>query len=150
MGRGIDEIIRQAIERGEFDDLPGRGQPLDLSENPHADPEWHLAYRMLKESGFSLPWIEARQEIEKNLAQAREALARSWGWRQEQGAAGNTPLWVEEDWRKAQAVFHSAIEALNKKIHTYNLQTPSPRFQRALVAVEREIERVKNPTEPYR
>jgi len=26
----IDEQIRRAIEAGQFDDLPGRGKPLDL------------------------------------------------------------------------------------------------------------------------
>jgi len=28
--------IREAQERGEFDDLPGKGQPLDLAGNPYA------------------------------------------------------------------------------------------------------------------
>jgi hypothetical protein len=28
--KAIDEIIREAMERGEFDDLPGRGKPIDL------------------------------------------------------------------------------------------------------------------------
>lgn len=33
-----DIQIRKAIERGEFTDLPGRGEPLDLPENH--DPDW--------------------------------------------------------------------------------------------------------------
>lgn len=32
----IDQAIREAQERGEFDDLPGRGKPLDLTPNPYA------------------------------------------------------------------------------------------------------------------
>ena len=30
----IEEHIRRAIEEGSFEDLPGKGQPLHLYENP--------------------------------------------------------------------------------------------------------------------
>ena len=30
----IDKKIREAMERGEFDNLTGKGEPIDLSENP--------------------------------------------------------------------------------------------------------------------
>lgn len=33
-----EKAIREAIERGEFDDLPGAGKPLDLSRP--GDPDW--------------------------------------------------------------------------------------------------------------
>ena len=34
--------IREAIEDGKFDNLPGKGKPLDLSENPQltSAPSW--------------------------------------------------------------------------------------------------------------
>ena len=43
----IDQKIREAMEQGEFDDLPGKGKPVDTSENPFEDPEMRLAHRML-------------------------------------------------------------------------------------------------------
>ena len=48
----IDQKIREAMEQGEFDDLPGKGEPVDLSENPFEDPELRLAHRMLRSAGF--------------------------------------------------------------------------------------------------
>ena len=36
--------IREAQERGEFDDLPGEGQPLDLAANPYAQDR-ELAFK---------------------------------------------------------------------------------------------------------
>jgi hypothetical protein len=30
----VEKKIREAIEQGEFDDLPGKGKPVDTSENP--------------------------------------------------------------------------------------------------------------------
>ena len=72
----IEEHLRKAIEEGKFDNLPGKGKPLHLDEaNPHADPEWELAYHMLKECGFSLPWIETIHEIEKDIDAARKESA---------------------------------------------------------------------------
>ncbi len=58
----IEDHIRRAIEEGKFDDLPGKGKPLKLEDDPFVDPEWRLAHHMLRCSGFSLPWIERRQE----------------------------------------------------------------------------------------
>ena len=34
-----DRLIREAIERGEFDDLPGSGKPIPGAGRPH-DPNW--------------------------------------------------------------------------------------------------------------
>ena len=48
----IDQKIREAMEQGEFDDLPGKGEPVDLSANPFEDPELRLAHRMLRSAGF--------------------------------------------------------------------------------------------------
>ena len=41
----VDRQIREAQERGEFDDLPGAGKPLDLSDS--GDPDWWVK-RMAK------------------------------------------------------------------------------------------------------
>jgi hypothetical protein len=71
-----EERIRQAIEAGEFNDLAGKGQPLKLREYPFEDPEWRLAFHALSSSGYTLPWIETRREIESELANARKSLHR--------------------------------------------------------------------------
>jgi hypothetical protein len=48
-----DMQIRKAIERGEFDDLPGSGKPLDLPD--HHDPDWWLKSLMKREGIAMLP-----------------------------------------------------------------------------------------------
>ncbi len=46
--------IAEAIERGEFDDLPGVGRPLDLDDvDPLLPEELRMAYRILKNAGMS-------------------------------------------------------------------------------------------------
>jgi hypothetical protein len=44
-----DDMIRAAIARGEFDQLPGLGQPLDFEDAD--DPNWWLR-RKLREEGL--------------------------------------------------------------------------------------------------
>jgi hypothetical protein len=56
--------IQEAIERGEFDDLPGKGNPLELGENDRTVPaELRMAYRMLKNAGLLPPEVELHKEI---------------------------------------------------------------------------------------
>ena len=58
-----EERIREAQARGEFDDLPGSGRPLDLEDDPLVPEELRVAYRLLRNAGFVPPELEARAEI---------------------------------------------------------------------------------------
>ena len=137
--RGVEAIIRKAMEEGAFDNLRGKGKPLNLDENPFADPEWRMAYNMLKNEGFALPWMEKRSQIEDELAAARGALARTWSWRQEKINAGQASAFVEEEWAKSLVRFRQKVADLNKRIEDYNLEVPSDIFQRKKIDVEREV-----------
>jgi hypothetical protein len=53
MGLLAEMQIRKAIGRGDFDDLPGRGRPLDLPR--HHDPDWWLKSLMKREGIVMLP-----------------------------------------------------------------------------------------------
>src|SRR2546423_15136008 len=74
----IDQKIREAMEQGEFDNLAGAGQPIDLSENPFEDPGWRTAHRLLRNAGFAPAWIEERKDIEFEIDAARNQLERVW------------------------------------------------------------------------
>jgi DnaJ family protein C protein 28 len=142
--RGIDEIIQQAMRAGAFDNLRGKGKPLDLDENPYLDPEWQLAYHLLKQNGFAPQFIEQRQAIEMELATARQNLTRTWAWRQRALERGEDATFVETEWARAKNVFEKAVEGLNKRIKHSNLEAPSTSLSRGLIVIEREIERAMN------
>ncbi len=55
--------IREAMERGEFDGLPGAGQPLKLDNDALVPPELRVAYKILKNAGCLPPELELRKEI---------------------------------------------------------------------------------------
>ncbi len=140
----IEEIIRRAMEEGQFDNLPGKGKPLQLDQNPHQDPEWRAAHSMLKSGGFSLPWIESLREIEAHIQEARTILARTWGWYQAQLAESNISSQADDEWKRAIASFREKVTQINREIREYNLQVPSDRFQLRLLNAEREIEQFQN------
>ena len=124
--------------------MPGKGKPLNLDENPFEDPEWRLANKLLRDSGFSLPWIETRKEIETDLKDARTTLRVAWDVRQEFLAANRPNSQVEGAWQRAVEAFKAKITTLNKQIFTYNLDVPADRFQLLPVSVEREIEKARS------
>lgn len=57
--------IRDAQQQGEFDNLPGTGEPLRLDDDAHVPAELRAGYRLLKNAGCLPP----------ELAQRKEALA---------------------------------------------------------------------------
>jgi DnaJ family protein C protein 28 len=138
----IEELIRRAIEEGKFDNLRGKGKPINLDEHPMEDPEWRVAYHILHSSGFTLPWIETRQEIEEALVEARKTLSHSWEWRQAALAEHRPSEVVQSAWELAIANFRNQIAELNRSISSYNLEAPSQQFQRAILDPEREIEKI--------
>jgi hypothetical protein len=69
----IDRQIREATERGAFEDLPGAGKPLAHDSAPY-DELWWIKGKMEREGLSCLPPVLAlRKEAEEALAAALEA-----------------------------------------------------------------------------
>jgi hypothetical protein len=62
-----EEKIREAQAKGEFDNLPGKGKPLNLDEDNHVPQELKIAYKILKNSGYIPPELELQKEINTTL-----------------------------------------------------------------------------------
>jgi len=72
--------IQEAFERGEFDELPGRGRPLDFSEYFSAPVMDRLGFSLLKSAGVLPPELELLKEVEtlkKALAKCRDERTRA-------------------------------------------------------------------------
>jgi len=125
----VEEQIREAQARGEFDNLPGFGKPLDLDSNQFAGDK-ALAYGMLKQNGFAPPEIELAKEIrsESEKAEAKLAKLRHRGnslrtRRIPPSASEKRAFNVAVE--KAAADYDQLLRELNRKILTLNLMTPS-------------------------
>lgn len=57
-------MIKQAIARGEFDNLAGKGKPLDLDAYFNTPEDLRMAFSMLKSNDFVPEEVEMLKEIE--------------------------------------------------------------------------------------
>jgi hypothetical protein len=75
LNEAVEAIIKEAMERGEFENLRGQGKPLDLSAYIETPEELRLTYTALKNAGMIPEEISLLQEI----AALREQLRKGSG-----------------------------------------------------------------------
>ena len=111
----VERKIRESMERGEFDNLPGAGKPIADLDRPY-DELWWLR-KKLREEQFTIepPLLELRREFDRT----REKIA----------AAGS------------EAEVRRLVAALNERIVYVNTHTTSgPATELAPLHVERVVE----------
>ncbi len=142
----IEKSISEAQSRGDFDKLPGHGQPLKW-DSDYDDENW-LANRVLKNAGFTPAWIEDDQAIRVE----REALAQLLGdfvawWSTESAAlvglptdAGRTRR-AELDAARARRItaYRERAAKLNRLIDSFNLTVPLAGKQHTRLRIDAEI-----------
>ena len=131
----IEGQIDLAQKRGEFDNLSGAGEPLKLDKNPFTK-ETAIATELLKNSGFSLPFIQERNEIEMAVGQAKRKLLLIW--EQYDGSEKS-----RQKWKTAKETFTIEVQKINKRILTYNLKAPSVQLHIPTVLIEKQIRAVQ-------
>jgi hypothetical protein len=61
----VEERIRKAQKKGEFENLQGSGKPLDFLDDQAVAEELRLAYKILKNADCLPPEIELKKEIQQ-------------------------------------------------------------------------------------
>jgi len=69
----VESIIKEAQERGDFDNLPGKGKPIDLSPYFDTPEDVRMAYSVLKNAGLNSREVDLLKEIAE-LKQVSTAL----------------------------------------------------------------------------
>jgi hypothetical protein len=69
----VEALIMEAQARGEFDNLPGEGKPIDLTAYFDTPEEVRLAQSLLKNAGMISPEVQLLKEIAE-LRQVQEAV----------------------------------------------------------------------------
>lgn len=104
----LSEIIEQAEKDGHFDDLPGKGKPLELGRQASNPYEAQL-YKTMKDNHVLPRWIELGKEIDH----LKEVIS------------------TYTDKKKKR----KAIKEINKKIKEYNYICP-PSLQKMKVSLD--------------
>ena len=68
----VEEMIKKAQEHGEFDNLLGKGKPIDLTEYFEMPEEVRVAQAMLKNAGMTSREVDLLKEI----AELKQLLAK--------------------------------------------------------------------------
>ena len=67
--KSVDQQIAEAMAQGKFDNLPGKGKPIDLDSYFKTPEHLRMAFHILKDAGFLPPEIELKKEIESLRAE---------------------------------------------------------------------------------
>ncbi|MCB1644293.1 MAG: DUF1992 domain-containing protein [Pseudomonadales bacterium] len=59
----VEQQIQEAIKRGDFDNLPNKGQPIDLSDWQRTPEHLRMSYSVLKNAGIRPVEIDNKQQI---------------------------------------------------------------------------------------
>ena len=58
-----EQRIREAMDRGLFDNSPYRGRRIHLQEDESIPPELRMAFKILRDAGCLPPEVELRKDI---------------------------------------------------------------------------------------
>jgi DnaJ homolog subfamily C member 28 len=140
----VSQAIEDAMRQGEFDNLRGRGKPLNLERDPFT-PEGHgLAYDIMKNNDVPPAWLGNRAEVQREIERWRGGLQATAARLAADGArAGTGP--TQETWqRRLQAqrdTLRTELEALNRRIRDVNLQQPLVTMEIFMLRLEEELRR---------
>lgn len=141
----VEEQIRKARERGDFDNLKGAGKPLKLDENPYEPVELRMAFKILKDNDFAPYWIELGKEIDAALEKLQQEIDyfkryTELFWADQHDAR------VHQRYQSKKKNFYDErkldLEKIDKKILDYNLHCPTFRQGRRNLDIAKEIEQI--------
>ncbi|KHE72695.1 DUF1992 domain-containing protein [Halobacillus sp. BBL2006] len=69
-GHLIEEKIKQSIENGDFENLPGKGKPLPKDDLAYVPAEMRNSYRILKNANM----LPEEMQLQKEIVQLEELL----------------------------------------------------------------------------
>ncbi len=133
----VEKQIREAMERGDFDDLPGKGKPLDLHRDPSVPADWEMAFKLLKDAGFAPDWIELDKELRVARAQLFAPFDNYLSRLSEKARAD------ERYETRLIAEFREHAVELNRQIDLFNLKAPTPRLHHVRIRIDEEIEKFR-------
>ena len=130
----VEDVIREAIERGDFDNLPGKGRPLNLAQDSLADPVTSIVNRILRDNDLAHPLLEARKALIAERERARAELQRAFRSYEQSRS--------EQAWEEAVGTFRARVKEINREIRLFNLKSPSPALHGLALDAEAEIAKV--------
>lgn len=143
----IEDLIEDGRQRGLFDDLEGKGRPLDL-EGGKFEGSLSLANKLLKDNELRPPWLATRVDVQEKIDALRSAMRETWqryeaAFRQSAGEGRRGSLTI--GWDDACKRWEGEIKSINKLVDGYNLKRPSSSLEMFKLRLDYELERISAP-----
>ncbi len=148
----VEEMIREAQARGDFDNLAGTGKPLDLDKGAKAGDK-SMAYNLLKNNDLVPPEIELAKDIDIDLARADAKVARMLHRSNALRTRRMPPFEREKrafniTLEKVATDYEQLLRRINSKILTLNITTP-PAMHRPLLDVDTLVKQFRTDWPPF-
>lgn len=121
--RVVEDLIQEAMSKGEFSNLQGHGKPLShaQSQNPYVDFTQHKINAILLDNGFTPEWIMLKKEIREDIDELVRVLTEN---RSYIGEAQTLNDAEKDEWSTIVSKQEYRETAINEKIDKYNLIVP--------------------------
>jgi DnaJ family protein C protein 28 len=140
VGRRIEEAIRN----GAFDNLRGKGKPLNLQRNPFVPEDMEMAYSIMQNNDIAPGWILDRKETQRAIDQFRARLSVGvqayyavLQTAKDAAARGR----IAELWHGQLRQWETELGELNRRIGLQNIKQPLPHLEIFKLRMEDELTR---------
>ena len=143
----IEDLIQDGKEQGVFDDLSGKGKPLNLKKSVYG-AELDLTHHLMKDNNLTPAWIMSRNQILEAIQTVRTDICRKWERHEREFRIIQDPVHrggLTISWDDACQKWTKDIEKLNKQIGDYNLKRPIDNMELLKLDLELELKRVGAP-----
>ena len=143
-----DRKIREAVEEGQFDNLPGKGQPLNLEIDLRVPPEQRMAYRLMREAKILPEWIQLDKDVRTRL-QLWDSRIEQFIKDRDRELERRAPSRERDAFLDAQRdrfLIRSAegLRDLNRFIDRLNLAAPTPAQQRLRIQMSERMQELED------
>ncbi|XP_076330158.1 dnaJ homolog subfamily C member 28 isoform X1 [Tachypleus tridentatus] len=139
MERIVEDLIQEAMSKGQFKNLPGSGKPLKyVPENPYVDRMTHKLNQILINNGFTPEWIILEKEIREDKEKLFQQMAV------ERANLGPLPLGKKEEyhWQTILDKLKQKEKDLNIKIDKFNIIVPALKKQQLRIKLTKMAQEV--------
>lgn len=140
----VTQRIEEAMRRGEFDNLPGRGKPMQVTREPFVPEDQQMAFKLLQNNNMTPDWIAERNEllkVKERFSQqvqsiAQEALAQ-WAAAEDDTRRED----IQAVWARWLARWEGEVTEINRRIQTLNLKQPIAHLEVFKIRLDDELRR---------
>lgn len=146
----ISQRIEEAMREGKFDNLRGKGKPLNPAREPHVPPDMQMANSLLANNDLTPAWISDRGQmlaaIERFRRQLHLALADHHA---AYAAAQSSTEQASEErrWQAQIAAWQEEVRTLNRRIELQNFKQPVTFLEIIKLRLDDEVRRAEREVE---